>query len=297
MIDWNDLHYFHIMSETGSLSAAAKKLKVSQPTLSRRLTALEEQAGNILFLRTRNGLELTQAGEALIDHAAHMQHDAYAIERLITGQSPDLDGEVVISAIESIGARWLIPQLAPFQKKYPKICLDVRVENAVTDLMKHEADIAIRMFRPSQGDLIARKMVPMRFGLYAHKDYLAARGTPKSLEDIANHDVIMPSRDLIDSLGKEHFINAVNMGHIVVRSNNMTALAGAVSIGMGIGVNSCLLARQNPDLVRIMPEMVLFETEVWLVTHPDLRRSARIRATFDFLGDLIMANKKSFAGE
>lgn len=296
MLSWDDLKYFLAMSEHGSLSATAPKLNVSQPTLSRRLTALEEAVGAELFARTRNGLELTGLGEQLVDHIKHMSDDVHAIERLITGRDEALKGNVVISAIEIIGAEWLIKYIRPFRDQYPGISVDVKVENSPADLLRREADIAMRMFRPEQNDLIAKKTITMNYGFYASKDYIERKGKPETLNNLKNHDIILPHDEILAYTNTYSRKNMLNNNSAAFRSNNMLALSTAVREGYGIGAYSCFLASQDDNLVRLFDNHVVLSADIWLVSHADLKRSARIRAMFDYLGDILQEHKNAFAG-
>ncbi|NVJ98317.1 MAG: LysR family transcriptional regulator [Alphaproteobacteria bacterium] len=296
MIQWDDLKYFLAMAEQGSLSAAARKLNVSQPTLSRRLTALEESVGAELFSRTRTGLEMTALGEQMRDHARHMQDDVHAIERLVTGHDSSLQGSVIISCTEAIGSMWLVGELMGFRKKYPGITVDVKVDNAVSDLLRREADIALRMFRPVQNDLICKRTVTMSYGYYAHKDYLAKHGTPKTISEIKNFDFILPHDEILSYTSSEHRKSIAFPKGAAFRSNSLTALATAVTAGYGIGAYSCLLGDSDPNLVRLFDDYVVFSSDLWLVSHQELRRSARIRAMYDYLGDLLQSQAAAFAG-
>ncbi|UTW56730.1 LysR family transcriptional regulator [Kordiimonas sp. SCSIO 12610] len=297
MLSWDDLKYFLAMAEHGSLSATAPKLNVSQPTLSRRLTALEETVGAELFARTRNGLELTGLGEQLIDHIRHMSDDVHAIERLITGRDEALKGSVVVSAIEIIGAEWLVKCIRPFRDKFPGITVEVKVENNTADLLRREADIAMRMFRPEQNDLIAKKTVTMNYGFYASKDYIERKGKPESLTSLNDHDIILPHDEMLAYTNTYSRKNMLNGNASAFRSNNMLALSTAVREGYGIGAYSCFLASKDENLVRLFDEHVVFSADIWLVSHADLKRSARIRAMFDYLNDMLIEHRDAFAGK
>jgi len=299
MISWDDLRYFLAMSENGSLSATAPKLNVSQPTLSRRLTALEESMGAELFARTRNGLELTTLGEQLVEHIKHMSDDVHAIERLVTGRDENLGGSVIVSAIEIIGAEWLVKCMRPFRDKYPNITVEVKVDNNAADLLRREADIALRMFRPQQNDLIGKKTVTMNYGFYANKAYLEQYGTPKAYtrEAMQNHKIILPHDEMLAYTQTQSRKKIVSSGDYAFRSNNMLALSTAVREGYGIGAYSCFMASGDPNLVRLFDDYIVFSADIWLVSHADLRRSARIRAMFDFLNDMLLSHQNEFAGE
>lgn len=296
MFNWDDLKYFLAMADEGSLSAAARKLNVSQPTLSRRLTALEENIGSDLFARTRTGLEMTAIGEQLIDHARHMRDDVYSIERMITGHDSSLQGSVVISCIEILGADWLVRHTRPFREQFPGITVEFKIENATSDLLRREADIAIRMFRPVQNDLIAKRVGKMTYGYYASKKYIEKYGLPESTKDLSSHEFILPHDEILAHTNKFGQRPFHPRGNIAFRSNNLISLASAVREGFGIGAYSCIMADKDPNLVRLFDDLVVFSSDIWLVSHAELRRSARIRTMFDFLSELFVSHARAFEG-
>jgi len=297
MFNWDDLKYFLAMSEEGSLSAAARKLSVSQPTLSRRLTSLEDDVGAELFTRTRSGLEMTALGEQLVQHARHMQDDVHSVERLITGHDSSLKGSVVISCTETLGAEWLVKHTRPFHDQFPGITVEIKVANATSDLLRREADIALRMFRPDQNDLVAKKVATMNYGYYATREYLERRGTPQNFGDIRDHNFILPHDEILAHTAKtvkRPFRPPVT--EAVFRSNSLLALESAVREGFGIGAYSCLQAKGDNNLVRLFGDYTVFTADLWLVSHAELRRSARIRAMYDYLSELVAVHKSAFAG-
>jgi len=296
MFNWDDLKYFLAMAEEGSLSAAARKLNVSQPTLSRRLNALEEDVGAELFARTRTGLEMTALGEQLVNHARHMRDDVHSMERLVTGHDSRLQGSVIISCTETLGAGWLVEKTKPFHLQYPGITVEVKVANQTSDLLRREADIALRMFRPVQNDLVARKTVTMNFGYYASREYIERKGKPTKLSELRDHDFILPHDEILAHTSKSGQRPYRSPSEASFRSNSLLSLEAAVRNGFGIGAYSCINAHNNDDLVRLFEDYTVFSTELWLVSHAELRRSARIRAMFDYLGDMLVENKAAFAG-
>lgn len=296
MFNWDDLKYFLAMAEEGSLSAAARKINVSQPTLSRRLNALEEDVGAELFARTRTGLEMTALGESLVHHARHMRDDVHSVERLVTGHDSRLKGSVIISCTETLGTDWLVKNTFPFHQQYPGITVEIKVANQTSDLLRREADIALRMFRPVQNDLVAKKTVQINYGYYATKDYLDRMGTPEKLSDLRDHHFILPHDEILAHTNKNNRAMR-SPSETSFRSNSLQSLEAAVRHGFGIGAYSCINAHGNPNLVRLFGDYVVYSAEIWLVSHAELRRSARIRAMYDYLGDMITDNKAAFEGK
>ncbi|WP_374763077.1 LysR family transcriptional regulator [Yunchengibacter salinarum] len=291
-VNWNDLNFFLAIADEGSISAAARAMKVSQPTLSRRLAALEEVLGCDLFGRARSGLALTETGARLLDHVRHMRDDVNAISRVVTGDNASLTGKVTISAPAAISGRWL----ADLRGEYPGIRLDLRIDMTAADLVAREADMAIRLFRPDEPDLIARQVGRMGIGFYASRDYLARNGTPQRLADLADHDVALPTADLMGLTNEQVYQGIPVRDRVVLQVNSFPALLDALKGGVGIGPYPCFRADAADDLVRVLPGVRVLEKEMWLAAHGDLRRNARIRAVFDFLRDRMLESADSFTG-
>ncbi|MEM8800481.1 MAG: LysR family transcriptional regulator [Pseudomonadota bacterium] len=281
--EWSDVRIFLAAARAGTLSDAAKSLKLSQPTLSRRLDQLEESLSTQLFIRGRRGLTLTNAGEAALTSAETMERGAADFARLSTGQDPSLTGTVRISVLESLGGRWLVDHLRQFHKCYPEIKLEISVSYGLADLVRREADIAIRMVRPMQNDLIARKVGTFDFGIYASPTYLEAHGTPKTMSELDNHDFVFPEGPIYDAICKAWPAIIRYEPRAVFRSNHLRALISATASGFGIGLHSAISAQDFPSLVRLLPETTDLSAPMWLISHPDVRRSARIRAAYDGL--------------
>ena len=294
MLDWTSVRDFLAVAEQGSLSAAARDLRVSQPTLGRRITALEEQLGAELFIRGPRGLDLTPTGEAILERAKAMREEALSLERLATGNDQSLTGLVRLSVTEAIGVEWLSEQLAPFIRRFPQITIEVSIDNAAADILRRQADIAVRMFDPTEPDLIARRLGVMRFGLYASRDYLATHGAPRSEKDLKEHRFVLPDERLISIVRKDWLDTRPYEERAAFRSNSAIAINTALMAGYGIGLQSALLAWRCDNLVRVLPKVEYPPPSMWLVTHSDLRRSARIRATYSFLRELFEENRRLF---
>jgi len=293
---WEGIQEFLAVASSGSLSAAARELGVSQPTVGRRIEGLETRLDAPLFLRTPQGLSLTETGEKILQHAEHMSDDALAIERIVTGGQKGLSGSVAISTLEALGAGWLTERFGEFYAQYPEISIQLMMQVQAVDLLRREADIAIRLFRPSQLDLVAKKVGNLAFGFYASKDYLKLHGVPKTMADLSQHAFVVPHQEVMRYVEQKLHEMGLRFRHFSFRSNSMMALLKATRSGYGIGIHTCIVADQQPDLVRILPNEALFVQEIWLATHKDLRRSARIRAVLDFLIALFESNRDALMG-
>ncbi len=287
--DWSLMRSFLAVIESGSLLGAARQLGVSQPTLGRHVAELERQLDTVLFERTGRGLVATTAAWAIADQARAMAANAEAIGRTLTGQSEQLFGSVRITASQTVATYLLPPLLARFRGRESGIAIDINASNAVSNLLRREADIAVRMVRPAQSSLVARRVGEVQIGAYARKDYLRRRGVPGKPGDMMRHDLIGLDRD-------ESMIRAfASVGHKIeresfgFRSDDHLVLWQALCAGLGIGFAATWLADREPSLERVLPDLPMPRLPVWLTVHREIRSSARIRALYDFLAEGIPA--------
>ena len=295
-MDWRALQDVVAVAETGSLSAASRRLNVSQPTVGRRIENLEDKLGAVLFTRTAQGLLLTELGENIIESAKRMQEEAFSIERIATGANQQLQGTVRLSLIEDLGIFWLPKKLAEFHKQFPQLSVEVNIDNKNVNLLRREADIAVRLARPGRPDLVCRKAGHFRMALYASREYLAENGTPKRFSDLKNHFLVGfdPAMGFSKQLIKfESLFNSINIRH---RSNSHMEMIEATRSGIGCSVLSCLVADSHDDLVRLWPRQFSHNQDIWLVTHAEIHKNARIRAMFDFLIGALEEDADSFTG-
>jgi DNA-binding transcriptional LysR family regulator len=273
-----------------SLSGAARALGLTQPTLGRHVDELEQALGGIaLFTRSQLGLTPTDAALDLVPHAEAMAASAAALVRAASGAAGAAQGAIRLTASEIVGAEVLPPILAAFRERYPGIAVELALSNAAEDLLRREADIAVRMVRPKQSALVAKLVGQVALGLHAHRRYLEAQGTPRSLDEVARHAIIgfdreTPSVRAVRALGLP-----LEREMFAFRSDSDLAQLAALRAGFGIGVCQLGLARRDPDLVRVAPEAFSVSLEVWVVMHKDLRASHRMRLMFDHLAGALSA--------
>ena len=292
-LDWGLLRDFLAVAEAGSLSAGARSLGVSQPTLSRRVAALEQRLGSELFWRGSRGLERTEAGELLLGRARRRAEEVRELEIAMTGRDDALAGPVRVTSTEGLALHWLTPALADFQAGHPAIEIAIAPQTQLLDLLRREADIALRLGRPRQPDLVARKVFDMAFALYASRRYLDRRGRPQQPEDLAGHQGVGFDEGLSGRGPASWVEELLAPGRIAFRSDSTQAQNAAVRAGFGIGGQACYFADADRELERVLPELVI-SIDVWLVTHAGLRRNARIRAVFDFLADRLESDRDAF---
>jgi DNA-binding transcriptional LysR family regulator len=260
------------------------------------MAALEQRLGAELFLRTPRGLELTEAGEAILEPARHMEEEARAAELAVTGRDGALAGPVRITATEGLAIDWLTPELAGFQRAHPDIEIQFLIRNTNVNLLEREADIAVRLGRPRQIDLVARKVGDLAYGLYAAKSYLDARGRPRDDEDLRGHQAVVFDELLRHAKLGVWLEASLGPARIVYRSNSLQAQLSAMRAGYGIGAQAHFIASRRTELERLLPERALL-LDIWLVSHPGLRRSARMRAVYDFLLERFEVARCALAGE
>lgn len=299
-MDWNDLRYFLAVIDGGSLSAAAKRLNVSQPTMGRRMAALESRLGTRLFERRGRGYVLTAEGENLAGSVRRMEDEALAAERRLGGRDSSLAGTVRLSATEGIGALWLPPRLSRFTAGYPDIRLELILDNTAVNLSRREADVAIRMQNEPgrlswQDALIGRNLGRLRIGLYASPDYLAAHGTPRAVADLKRHAAVGLAGFLVGASYNQWLLDAG--ARQALSTNSLLAQLNAVRAGFGIAAMASALIDDDMGLVPLMPDLALPAPDVWLLYHADMKHAARIRAVVDFLADEIAADPKMTADQ
>lgn len=281
-IDWRLLQAFLAAAETGSLGAAARALGESQPTLSRRLAQLETGLGQALFERTPRGLTATAAGAALIEPARRMHQQVARMALAIEQHARTLAGTVRITASAMVSQHLLLPALRALREQHPEIQIELLADDGVRDLLARDADIALRMFRPREGGLIARRLADLPVGLYAHRDYLARHG-PVTRETLAAHAWIGPNEGEQMRRGFALAGYSVTRAFFALRTDDSALAWRAVLEGLGIGAGIVAVAERTPELVRVLPDIDIAPMPCWLAVHREWRGTPRLRAVADAL--------------
>ncbi|WP_209428047.1 LysR family transcriptional regulator [Pararhodobacter sp. SW119] len=282
-IQWDHWRSFIAVAEHGSLSAAARALGLTQPTISRHVDLLEASLGATLFLRAPQGMTLSDLGQQMLPEARAMAASAAALERAASAPLEAARGVVRLGASEVVGAEVLPALLAPLLADHPGLEVELALSNHNDDLLRREADLALRMVRPTQSGLVARKLADVQIGLHAHSSYLNRHGTPETLDDLADHVLIGPDSD---AAALEGFAQAgIPRRRICLRCDREAAQLNAIRTGVGIGVMQAGIARRDPDLRPVLAGKVAFTLECWLVLHADLRQTARVRLLADHLAE------------
>lgn len=282
-LDWNLYRTFLAVAQTGSLSAAARALNSSAATVGRQIEAIESGLALTLFTRSPSGLEPTAEAIDLVPHARAMAAAAAALARSVAQGQDALAGVVRITASEIMGAEVLPPILGRFRQRYPGVALELVLNNRTEDLLRRDADIAVRMTEPAQGALLARRIGQTEIGLYAHQDYLREHGLPETLAALPSHSLIGYDRDPIAVRMAAAGGIEVDRDVFRLRSDSDLAQLALVRAGCGIGGCQTMIAGRESGLVRVLPAEIRFRLPVWLVMHSDQRRVPRIRSAFDHL--------------
>lgn len=288
---WDDVRFFLAIHRAGSLSAAARPLRVTQPTCGRRLAALEASLGMRLFDRTPEGLHLTTEGQTLLEAAAAMEQGAHDLALRATVRDRDLEGTVRIATTEAFAATFLVGAVQTVRGQYPGLRVELVLSTGDTDLLRREADIAIRFrpegMRPTPETLVARKLGDEPHQLYGTEAYLGRRPAPADPGALAGHDVVVYSGR---HPAAEWCAKAFRDATVVLSAPSMLCTSAAIAAGMGLGVLPKRMARRVPAL-RALSGVVARGTG-WMVVHPDLQRVPRIRVVLDRVAALFRADRQ-----
>lgn len=284
-VDWERHRAFLAVVETGSLSAAARQLGAAQPTVRRRIEDLEAQLGVALFTRSPSGLTPTALGKDLAQHARAMALAAASLARTASAEAGAASGVVRITASEVIGMEVLPSMLAELREAHPGLVFELALTNRSEDLLRREADIAIRMVRPTQDALVAKRIGAISLGMHAHKRVLDAWGRPTTMEEARRMPLIGYESETIGVRA----VKAMGLGldlrveDFSFRTDNDVAQLAAIRAGLGLGICQVGLAARDPMLERVMADLLSIDLETFVVTHEDLKDVRRVRLVFDAL--------------
>ncbi len=282
MVGWDDQRIFLAVLEEGSLSAAARRLGLSHPTVRSRIETLERQLGTVLFTRSVNGLTPTETAEALREPARAMALASEFFVRQASASGGEASGTVRISVPDFMGIEVIPVMLARLREAHPAIRIELSLSNLPADLLAQEVDLAVRTVAPKQDALVARKVAAIPLGFFASPSYVERRGRPTSLAELAEHDVIGPDRNRSD-LAMVERLGGLARDRLVLRTDSHPAHVAAARAGVGIAVAQVPVGERDPNLVRILPDLDVMVLETWIVTHENLARVPRVRAVFESL--------------
>jgi DNA-binding transcriptional LysR family regulator len=297
MLDWNDLRFFLEIHRGGSLAKAARKLQVDQSTVSRRLAALERSLDARLFDRTPKGYVLTPAGRGMLETVGAMDEAALSLERQLVGADTRLEGRVRVTTSEALAAEVLLPACGSFHARHPGIDLEVITHNQPLSLAQREADLAIRLMKPEGESLVARKVGEIVIGLYGSEAYLARHGVPDARRGYAGHVFIGYLGESSASLEARWLARNVPDARLALRCHSVLVSRSAAEAGFGLVLLPCILGDDTPGLRRLAIPEDLPGRPIWLLVHPDLRATPRVRAVMDYFAEQLELLRPRLLGE
>jgi DNA-binding transcriptional LysR family regulator len=289
-MDWDDLRFALAIIRHGRLSAAARHLSVTQTTVARRLATLERGAGVRLVHRGPEGYVLTELGEAIRARVERIEAEVLAIERMLHGQDTTLDRPVRMHSCDLLSMLLLPPLATRLAARHPDICIEALTGAPEPDLIRHEADVMIRMRGFERPSVVVRRVGALRFGLYAAQAYLERHGVPDFRDRCAGHRLIAPMEQN-QAPPQAAWLSAVAAeAQTTLRADNVTALLRAAAAGAGLALLPCTEAETVRGLRRLEPPVPVPDAEIWLAVHEDNRRVPRIRAVLDSIADMLARN-------
>ena len=285
--DWRLIQSFLAVLEHGSLLGAARALQSSQPTMGRHIADLEAQLGVVLFERTGRGLQPTATALRLATSARAMEAGALQLAHGVSSAQMGVRGSVRITASQPVACLLLPPLLLQMRQALPDIQVELVASNDVTNLLRREADIALRMVRPDQSSLVARRIGTVALGAFAHRDYLRRRGVPRQPTDLLAHELVGNDRNEDILRGFAALGYPVGREQFAFRTDDLMAYWQAVRAGLGIGFVAHYMARTDPEVQPVLPMLKPPPLPIWLTVHREIRTSARIRAVYDFLAEAV----------
>jgi DNA-binding transcriptional LysR family regulator len=297
-LPWDDFRLVRAIAEHRSLGGAAQALCVNNSTVFRRLNTLEEQLGVRMFERARSGYLLTSAGEEMVALAAKMQDSILDFERRIAGQDVRPSGELRVTTTDTIFSHLVAPMFCAFRRKYPEITLDFVIENRILNLSRRDADVAIRATAEPPETLVGRRVASLAWATYASEAFMAEQGI-KSGEtpNRANLRWIGYGDPMVLTAGGRWLSAHVPAETMVAKVNTMSTMATAVKAGLGIGLMPCFIGEHMPGVQRVERIKLGVDSGIWVLTHPDLKKAARVRAFLEFFGNELTKKRKLIEGE
>jgi DNA-binding transcriptional LysR family regulator len=288
MLDWDKLRIFHTAADSGSFTHAAEKLNMSQSAVSRQISALEEDLGLKLFIRHARGLVLTEVGEQLFRTAHRMQAELQAVESQMSESQDVPTGQLIITTTVGIGSTWLSSRIHEFLRLYPDITIEIRLNDSELDLAMREADVAIRLHRPNQSEMIQRKLFTVHNHFYVSLDYLAEHGEPRTVEELDQHRIITFGEPVPQHLGDINYIERLGRTdssprRSAMKVNAIYGMMQACRAGIGIAMLPDYVTESETQVKRVLTGVELPAYEAYFVYPPALKNSKRVGVFRDFL--------------
>jgi DNA-binding transcriptional LysR family regulator len=294
--DWDDLRFFLAVARSGSLSGAARELRVDPGTVSRRVSAMESALGARCFERRPDGYPLTEQGAHLLKFAQRIENEIAALDHALDASDRMIEGVVALTASESISTPFVVPVLAELRTRHPGIRIELTADNRVLSLSRREIDIALRMARSEEDELLSRRIGTLSYGIFASSDYLSRAGRPSSKDDLGRHALIDWLQDYPRAPTAVWLREITALHPPVLKVNSVHDRRRAAELGIGIALLPLLVARDS-RLQQVLCEVEVPPLEIWLLAHPEVARIPRVRTVMDFLAEKASLNAPAFAGE
>jgi DNA-binding transcriptional LysR family regulator len=294
MLSWDDFRYVKAIAQGRSLASAAEELGVNHSTVFRRLGQIEGRLGSRLFERSRSGYTLTPCGEEMVRLAEQMENNIVSFERQVTGRDLRPSGELRVTTNDALLVHMLSDLFAGFRRAYPEIVLDVVVSNSSLNLSKRDADVAVRATNRAPETLVGRRIAAFGCAVYGRADAMHGR---IDIADASRHDWVGLGDNLAGIKLAKWLRDHIPNEHFVYRVNTVLGLAEAIQAGIGIGLLPCAIGALTPGLMQISDVVPEIGGDLWLLTHPDLRQTARVRAFMDYAGAELMKKRRLIEGE
>jgi DNA-binding transcriptional LysR family regulator len=290
-MNWDDAQTFLAVARNGTFARAGRVLGVNATTIGRRLATLESTLESKLFVRTTTGLSLSSTGRTLLPHTERMEAELLAAERALHGADAKTEGRVRLTASDGVTNYLIVPALVGLRLKYPRLTLELRSDARNLDLSRREADIALRLSRPKEPSLVARRMGTLTFSLFGSARYLAKKGTPRKIQDLRSHDFVTFDADV--DVPQSHWLKRhVPERSIAISVNTTSAQTLACTAGVGLALLPSFTATHYPELVQLLPRLDYPAREIWCVTHEDMRNNARVNCAVDWLRNVLQESKR-----
>ncbi len=293
MLDWDDIRFFLAVTRHGNLSAAARELRVSQPTVGRRLASLEASLGVRLLNRTPDGFVLTPAGQEIREKAERLERDAHALERMVGGRDEGYSGLVRVTCAETMAAHILAPCFASLAREHSQIVVELIPDARELNLLMREAELSVRLTQPNQHDLVVRRVGSLAFGLYASPDYLERHGDLDFNGGCPGHQLIAQLDDIQDTPQFGWLSDLTPLARVSFQTSSHEAAVSAALHGVGLACLARFRADKEAGLVRLQPSLPIPTTGIWLVVHKDNRDTTRIRAVMMHVVDWLRTQRAS----
>jgi len=280
---WDDYLYFLKVAANGSIKGAAQELDVNYSSVFRRINTLEERLQVRLFERLKSGYKLTRAGEDILDRVQQIEEQMNSIQRLIQGKDVHLGGSLKLSTTDTIGYYWLPPYIKQFKSLYPDIIVDIDIKTRFTNLSKREADIVLPAINTQPDYMVGKKLAPIFIHLYGTAEYVEQYGMPKTVADLHQHRFLMPNESLAGLPANKWLRKYVEEKNIVACCDKLSGLYHLALQGMGLTVLPHYIGEHAPNLLQIMTLPPECNHHIWILTHPDIRFTGRIKAFMQFM--------------